>query len=376
MSDPRLLRVTYQHPPGAPALRVDLALVEVLGSDPRFDGFGGRKKIKELLELGQIRLEEGRKVKPSHTLGEGTHHFELSLEVLKAQASRHTKLPLEWAKEYSGPEIEILYQSAEWVVLNKPSGIPSIPHQWEDTSSCVHFFLKQFPESLNIGRGGLESGILHRLDTGTSGCLVFARTSAAFDQLLQTWKNAPDDPIRPGVRKTYRAVGGIGGLTPSNPPTETEPAGLGKRKSTIEVLRNLESLRLPYEIRTKIGHDLKSGKKMRAIQLEERDLSRIRGKALPTLSRLLQVQVVRHESDHLLIDLTLEIETGVMHQIRVHCAQVLHLPLLGDLTYGGPQAERLHLHAWKITLPDSSSQGRITIEAPLPKQWPSAPSGV
>lgn len=55
--------------------------------------------------------------------------------------------------------------------------------------------------------------------------------------------------------------------------------------------------------------------------------------------------------------------TGRTHQIRAHLA-ALGAPILGDDTYGGPVATRVHLHAWRVQLPWSGST--LSIEAPLP----------
>ena len=55
-----------------------------------------------------------------------------------------------------------------------------------------------------------------------------------------------------------------------------------------------------------------------------------------------------------------EIKTGRTHQIRIHLASIGH-PIAGDRRYGGPKAERLMLHAWKLEHPSVG-----TLEAPLP----------
>lgn len=57
--------------------------------------------------------------------------------------------------------------------------------------------------------------------------------------------------------------------------------------------------------------------------------------------------------------------TGRTHQIRAHAAS-LGAPLVGDPTYGGPAADRLYLHAWRITLPWPGEADRLVLQAPLP----------
>ena len=87
--------------------------------------------------------------------------------------------------------------------------------------------------------------------------------------------------------------------------------------------------------------------------------SATRGPALPARTRILNATQLRAG----MVDFHIQIETGVMHQIRAHLA-FLGFPISGDRTYGGAPSSRLWLHAWKLDLPPYS------IEAPIPKNWP------
>ena len=62
----------------------------------------------------------------------------------------------------------------------------------------------------------------------------------------------------------------------------------------------------------------------------------------------------------------IEIETGVMHQIRAHVAS-RGWPIIADRTYGGAEAPRLGLHAWKLRLPNCDGR-TLEIESPLPNE--------
>ncbi len=57
--------------------------------------------------------------------------------------------------------------------------------------------------------------------------------------------------------------------------------------------------------------------------------------------------------------------TGRTHQIRAHLAS-LGAPIVGDPTYGGPEADRLYLHAWRIRLPWPGPNDELWAEAPPP----------
>lgn len=64
--------------------------------------------------------------------------------------------------------------------------------------------------------------------------------------------------------------------------------------------------------------------------------------------------------------LKLRLHTGRTHQIRAHCAAIGH-PLLGDVLYGGGEAERVMLHSWRIVLKHPLQGAWITAEAPVPE---------
>ena len=65
--------------------------------------------------------------------------------------------------------------------------------------------------------------------------------------------------------------------------------------------------------------------------------------------------------------LEVRIGTGRTHQIRIHLASEGH-PVAGDRLYGAPAAERLFLHAWRISFTSPVSDQRVTVESPLPEQ--------
>ena len=61
--------------------------------------------------------------------------------------------------------------------------------------------------------------------------------------------------------------------------------------------------------------------------------------------------------------------TGRTHQIRLHLAAAGH-PVLGDRLYGGKPANRLYLHAYRLTLPHPLTHSRLTLTAQIPADWP------
>ena len=290
-----------------------------------------RTELKQLFEEQKVLLS-GLPASASTLLKPG---------VLKIQILDLPEKTIQYASPALTLHAEVLYEDSHLLILNKPSGLPSVPHSSAETETAVGVALAHSPGLQSIGRTPLEPGLLHRLDTETSGVLVFAKTQAEFDRLLLNWKT-------PHTQKIYRAL--VEGFSPL-PQT------------------------LPYPIDSPLGHDLKSKRKMRVATPDQ--LYRIRGKPLPARTDLLRVQAVKHpqiQTPHPLFDLTLQIHTGVMHQIRTHLS-ALHWPILGDPLYHpssrkSPQSNtRLWLHAWKIKLPLSSGE-TLEITAPLPAGWP------
>lgn len=243
--------------------------------------------------------------------------------------------------------MSILYEDRTLLILNKPSGTPSAPINELETETAVHLALNYFPQLQGVGDKPLEPGLVHRLDTGTSGALVFAKTQAEFQRLKQLWRERK-------VTKIYRAVAH---------PAEDTPSPVLKR--------------LPLRVDFPLAHHAKSKKKM--IALTQPSMRHFRGRPIPAVTHVLesfplQQKAISPELAPGLLDLTIEIETGVMHQIRCHL-QALGMPIWGDPVYerasAAPlvRATRLWLHAWKIGIPSASGE-LLQIEAPLPEDWP------
>jgi 23S rRNA pseudouridine1911/1915/1917 synthase len=338
---PLLLRIQVTAPQ-APS-RLDVAVLERLrASAPELS----RARLKDAFRAGQVWLR-GKPARPSELLGEGEHEITLR-DWDPASASK----PLASAASIPEPQATrdrlVLHEDDELLILNKPSGLPSVPHSAMETDTAVGLALSLCPSLRGIGRDGLEPGLLHRLDTGTSGVLVFAKTSEAYDRIATAWKSE--------VRKTYRALTLTG----------------GDEWPTVRA-------HLPSTLKPMLAHDSGSARRMRVV--EPFSKAEFRGKPLPTLTHVRETQERDfHETSCPVVDWFLEIETGVMHQIRCTLSH-LGYPILGDPIYGPPVRfdaasrekpflpSRLWLHAWRIELPRKNGQ-RLSLEAPLPEGWP------
>jgi 23S rRNA pseudouridine1911/1915/1917 synthase len=280
-----------------------------------------RAKLKQWFQEGKI-LYLQREAKPSFILQPGTHEIILlNCDLAPPQAS----------PSQNGSFLPIIYEDENILILHKTSGIPSAPQSSIETETAVGSALASHPNLFGIGPHPLEPGLLHRLDTDTSGLLAFAKTEEEFLRLTTCWKKRE-------VKKIYRAW------------VSADPTSFS---------------RLPLTIRFPLAHDAKSSKRM--IALKEEKNSNFRGKPLPAITHLLGAQKFQTSSGTLLYDVEIEIETGVMHQIRCHLAAI-GIPILGDSVYKGAPSSRLWLHAWKLKIPLKDGKA-LTLEAQLPPGW-------
>ena len=215
-----------------------------------------------------------------------------------------------------GKELEIIYQDDDIVVVNKPCEFLSVPGK--NIEDSVYLRIKnQFPQA----EGSL---IVHRLDMSTSGVMVLALTKRAQKNIQQQFVNRT-------IKKRYVAL--------------LE----GKVEGDIEkiLMKNQGEINLPLR-----G------------DLEDRPRQLVcfeHGKKSKTQWQL--ISLVDGKSK-----LYLYPESGRTHQLRVHCAhpQGLNIPILGDDLYGSnrgnKKAQRLYLHAQRLTLSHPVSKELMTFQ--------------
>jgi 23S rRNA pseudouridine1911/1915/1917 synthase len=208
--------------------------------------------------------------------------------------------------------VEVLYQDDAVIAVNKPAGIAVHAGAGTRQGTLVNRLVHRFQSLSKLG-GELRPGIVHRLDKDTSGVLLVARTDAAHRDLA-------DQFARRTVEKVYLAL--VHGRV------RPETGRITKPITRDPVRRTRMSARL--------GHGRHALTEYRLRQL------------LPNYT-LLEVRI----------------GTGRTHQIRVHLASIGH-PVAGDRLYGAPPAERMFLHAWRISFNTPATGERVTVEAPLP----------
>ena len=194
--------------------------------------------------------------------------------------------------------IRVVHEDAAFLIVEKPEGIPTQPLPRGGGPSLADFLSKQFPEIKSVG--GSDWGAVHRLDRETSGLVVFARKQKTYNALREAFSKNE-------VEKEYTAL----------------------------VERRVEE---PGKIDWPIGPDPRSAKRVKVY----RNIAEARrNKAQEAVT--IYEPIAAGETSLLKII----IKTGRRHQIRAHLATMGH-PIVGDVLYGGPEADRLHLHASRL----------------------------
>lgn len=231
------------------------------------------------------------------------------------------------------PNLEILFQDENLLALNKPANCHTHPLSASETGTLTNHLIAIFPELAGVGEfGPLQPGLLNRLDFATSGIVLAARNNSVWHDLRQQFSQHQ-------IRKEYLA----------------DIAGVLETEIVIE---------------NDLTHDHRNRRRMTATPPADP----CRG-IYPAKTEISPLQIM---SENNLTRVRLIMYSGVMHQLRVHLADIGH-PILGDVLYGSttdtdntaPQSETntctaatsLHLHCARMTLSDD-----LVITAP-PPEW-------
>jgi 23S rRNA pseudouridine1911/1915/1917 synthase len=215
-------------------------------------------------------------------------------------------------------EFAIAFEDDDVVVVDKPAGVVVHPGAGRSGGTLANGLLARFPEIAELGSEH-RWGIVHRIDRDTSGLLIVAKTPAAFDQLQAALKKR-------AVTRRYLAL--VAGRFTNSVGTIDAP----------------------------VGRDHAHPTRMTATE---------GGRPARTHYRRLAAW---DDDDESLLSVTLE--TGRTHQIRVHMRAIDH-PIVGDPVYGpGRQMPgdpgRTWLHAETLSFEHPSGSGQMTVHAALP----------
>ena len=221
---------------------------------------------------------------------------------------------------------DVLHADRDVVVVNKPPGVVTHRGSGHPQGTLADALGARYPEMTGVGEPD-RPGIVHRLDRGTSGVLVCARSTLAYDSLVSQLAQRL-------VRRVYAAL--ARGVAPSPTGTVDAPIGRDPTKRTMMAIRaDGRPARTHYSV--------------------------IETFARPTEASLLRCRL----------------ESGRTHQIRVHLASI-GIPLLGDLAYGVPDPfgiGRPLLHAYELEFRHPADGSRMSFEAPIPEDFAAALGG-
>jgi len=320
-------------PPEAKGQRLDLFLAQFPGAE---FAVVSRARVQLLIEQGDV-LVGGERPKPSLKL-RGGEHIAITGEPHPA--------PLKATPE--AIPLDVVYEDGDLAVVNKPAGmmVHAGAAQSEDARSrgtLVNALLHRF-NALSSTGGELRPGIVHRLDKGTSGLIVVAKNDRAHAALGAMFAGRR-------IQKTYLAL--VHGAV------AREKGTISAAVSRDPVRRTRMTTRSGQNARTAVSH----------------------------------YQVVRRLETRFgkFTLLSVRIETGRTHQIRVHMASIGH-PVVGDTLYGAaaqlrdqrnlqpvraakerPEPETLRLgrnflHAAKLEFEHPLTGKPIHLEVPLPEE--------
>ena len=290
---------TVHIPEGLSGERVDVAMARLFGVS--------RTRADELVSAGLVLLDGSKPIK-SDRVEPG-----MLLEATIPAPRRAVVVP----SEVEG--MSIVHEDDDIVVVDKPVGVAAHPGVgWDGPTVSGH--LAGVGVRISTSGAPERQGIVQRLDVGTSGLMVVAKSERAYTVLKQAFRDRVVD-------KTYHAL--VQGLP--DPHEGTIDAPIGRHT----------------------GHDYRFA---------------VRKDGRPSITHYELLEA--HRSASLL---EIHLETGRTHQIRVHFS-ALHHPCCGDITYGADPTlakrlglERQWLHAVRLGFDHPGSGDRVEFESPYPE---------
>jgi 23S rRNA pseudouridine1911/1915/1917 synthase len=266
----------------------------------------GRRRARELCDRGLVVID-GRRGRAAETTAAGSV---VDVDLPSDRAEPDPTVPL-----------DVRLETNEVVIVHKPAGQPTAPLRPGELGTLANALVARYPEMGPLGKRPREPGLLHRLDTQTSGLVVSCRTSDAFQRL--------DRALAAGkLEKRYLAIA--------------------------------DSMDLADE-----------GSIDWALAPDPRHRGRVAtagatgsGYARSSHTRY---RVVERRGSLVLVELLMQ--RGFRHQIRAHLA-ALGAPLVGDSLYGGrpwpERPERHALHASYVAWAGDGTLAGFEVEADMP----------
>ncbi len=247
----------------------------------------------------------GTPVKPAEKLKAGTV-LRVEIPVVEVDMQPEEDVPF-----------DVIHIDDDIIVVDKPAGVVVHPGSGRSTGTLVNGLMARYPDIVGVGQED-RWGIVHRLDRDTSGLLVVARSNTAYDRLIDMMKSRE-------VSRRYLTV--VQGLFTNTLGTIEAPIGRDPQNPTrMHVTRSGRPARTHYR---------------RLAGWDSRDASL----------------------------LSVDLDTGRTHQIRVHLRSIGH-QILGDGVYGrrGVTGDpgRPWLHARELSFKHPTTADQLSFVSGLP----------
>lgn len=277
------------------------------------------KVLAESLDLSRSQIQ--KLIEAEQVLVDGQAANKKMLVCRENKIEYHIEKPKrELFKRIKAPDLDIIYEDDDVLVVNKPAGLLVHPTQTSTEPTLRDALIAKNRKVKKVGDREERAGIVHRLDKYTSGVLITAKTQEAFDFLKAQFKDRK-------TKKHYTALvhGGM------EKPHDTITLAIERSKQTGKMAARPES---------------QGGK-----------------------TAITHYDVIKQYPHHALLDV--RIETGRTNQIRVHLFAIGH-PLVGDALYKQKSQklkniDRVFLHARELTITLPSGDTK-TFTAPLPPE--------
>lgn len=279
----------------------------------------GRATAKRLFSEGRVKILAGGEGRPRRAAkGDVAGKDDvIDLELDEAEAASA-------AVPDTNTALTVVLETPHLIIADKPAGQPTAPLHPGERGTLANALLGRYPELASVGFSTREPGLCHRLDTGTSGLVLAARTKPAFVTLTTALKEGRLD-------KRYLVLCSATDLPESG-------------SIDIPLAPHPKDRRRVYPC------------------VHPRDVVRYAPRPATTAYQKLR------ESDGVAL-VEVRAPKAARHQIRAHFAAIGY-PLLGDTLYGGPERPALEgrhaLHAHRIAWEGDKTVPAFTAESPLP----------
>jgi 23S rRNA pseudouridine1911/1915/1917 synthase len=288
------------------AIRVDKVLSMLTGLS--------RSETHDILTSGGVSVDDKVVLKASASLFEGQH----LVAVLPTPDSGSVEAD-------PSVEVDVVFDDEDFAIVNKAPGQVVHPGAGQRHGTLVAGLLALYPQMQELSDEGLcdplRPGIVHRLDKGTSGVLVIAKTAEGY-------LNLTNQLAERVMERTY--LGMVEGHVSEERGVVDAPIGRSTRTPTLMAVRaDGRAARTGYEV------------------------------------------LARIDKPHAMTLLRLQLDTGRTHQIRVHLATIGH-PVVNDPRYGHRRdkrlpEERFFLHSTTLAFAHPRTREWLTTSVPLPQ---------